>query len=568
MAEIWKVGNGYSVWVHSGPGKAYPHVGVIYGNGTEYTVTERKNTYWLNIGSGWACECDWNGLVVMTKVRDANPPKPTPPPEPTYDNVDEEELAWLPDDITPITISASEYMTTLDQALRIKNLRGIFGMPYQFLPSVDQRIPDKNGSILEDAIGRKYGEKIVSRMPLLLISPGTPIFMANFTKNQREKLLDTFIGLATGNDTVSGLNDIINRQGKYYSLRYAYADYIKYVNPMCRAAARFLNIHDKTLDGVKLDEYDWSNEKNGDIQKFLSAYRGCLAFYINSDTQVSEDFSNNTAESMMASKLNSMSDYGREINYLLGKATAGTPLGDVFDKFVNQEELSNNMANLNDFINKTLLGRGQIFKNLANNIQTIVAGGRLIFPEIWSDSSFARSYSINMKFVSPDCDTFSIYLNILVPLYHLIALAAPRQVKTNAYISPFLIRAFYKGLFNVDMGIITSLSITKGAEGAWTKEGLPTIVDVSITLKDLYSDMAITSSDEIGKLNFMNNIILMDYIANSCGVNINEPDILRTIDMYFTQNIKNRITDAIHINMFGRLDQWVTNKWIGLWGGL
>lgn len=559
MAEIWKVIGTYSVWVHTGPGTSYPHSGVLYGkDNKEYTVTERKNTYWLNIGSGWACECDWNGLRVMTKVRDSNPPKPVEP-DPTYENVEEEELAWVPD-TDPIIISSSEFASSLDQTLRIKNLRGIFGMPYQFLPSVDTRVGTTN-----DAIGRKYGEMIVAKMPLLLMTPGTPVFMAKFTEKQKANILEKFISFSTGEE--GSLDELIDREGKYYSLKYAYNDYFKYVNPMCRAAARFLNIQDETIDGVKLDEYNWAWNTNENVQQFLSAYRGCLAFYINSDTQVSEDFSNSTTESQLASKVNGLSDFGREINYLLGSATSGTALGSVYDKFVNQEELSNNIENLNNFINNTLLGRGQIFSNIASNIQTVVAGGRLIFPEIWSESSFARSYSINMKFTSPDCDKLSIYLNILAPLYHLIGLAAPRQVKSNGYISPFLVRAFYKGLFNVDMGIITSLSITKGAEGAWTKDGLPTVVDVSITLKDLYSDMAITSSDDI-KLNFMNNIILMDYIANSCGVNINEPDIMRSIDMFFTQNIINRVSDTVHLDIFGNLDQWVTNKWLNIFGGL
>lgn len=559
MAEIWKVIGTYSVWVHTGPGTSYPHSGVLYGkDNKEYTVTERKNTYWLNIESGWACECDWNGLRVMTKVRDSNPPKPVEP-DPTYENVEEEELAWVPD-TDPIIISSSEFASSLDQTLRIKNLRGIFGMPYQFLPSVDTRVGTTN-----DAIGRKYGEMIVAKMPLLLMTPGTPVFMAKFTEKQKANILEKFISFSTGEE--GSLDELIDREGKYYSLKYAYNDYFKYVNPMCRAAARFLNIQDETIDGVKLDEYNWAWNTNENVQQFLSAYRGCLAFYINSDTQVSEDFSNNTTESQLASKVNGLSDFGREINYLLGSATSGTALGSVYDKFVNQEELSSNIENLNNFINKTLLGRGQIFSNIASNIQTVVAGGRLIFPEIWSESSFARSYSINMKFTSPDCDKLSIYLNILVPLYHLIGLAAPRQVKSNGYISPFLVRAFYKGLFNVDMGIITSLSITKGAEGAWTKDGLPTVVDVAITLKDLYSDMAITSSDDI-KLNFMNNIILMDYIANSCGVNINEPDIMRSIDMFFTQNIINRVSDTVHLDIFGTLDQWVTNKWLNIFGGL
>ena len=33
----------------------------------------------------------------------------------------------------------------------------------------------------------------------------------------------------------------------------------------------------------------------------------------------------------------------------------------------------------------------------------------------------------------------------------------------NGYVNPFLVRACYKGFFNIDTGIITDMSVTKGA---------------------------------------------------------------------------------------------------------
>ena len=80
------------------------------------------------------------------------------------------------------------------------------------------------------------------------------------------------------------------------------------------------------------------------------------------------------------------------------------------------------------------------------------------------------------------------------------------------------------------MGIITSLSITRGREKAWTLDGLPTEVDVSMELKDLYKMLSITSYTSAGS--FVNNIGLMDYIANMCGININEPDFTRSVEIY------------------------------------
>ena len=86
--------------------------------------------------------------------------------------------------------------------------------------------------------------------------------------------------------------------------------------------------------------------------------------------------------------------------------------------------------------------------------------------------------------------------------------------RKEEYKSPFLVRAFYKGLFNVDMGIITDLTFTKGKEAAWSKSGIPLTVDVSFTIKDLYNDMYITNMDSM-KYNMMNIFhILKTYILS------------------------------------------------------
>jgi hypothetical protein len=313
------------------------------------------------------------------------------------------------------------------------------------------------------------------------------------------------------------------------------------------------------MDGHYLDEYPWEKMNNEEIHKCL-AYRGSLAYYINSDYQISDTISNNTTESMLASKVNGMSDLGREMNFLLGGASAST--GMAFDK-ASQENLLKNLQNSQDFASK-MVNSSDIIKGVVGGLQTVFSGGKLIFPELWSDSSFSRSYDINMKLTTPDCDKLSWFLNICVPLLHLVGLVAPRQAGVNGYVAPFLVRAFYKGMFNCDMGIITSMNINKGQESAWTKDGLPTIVDVSFSIKDLYSALAISSNQNI-KNGLMNNIILLDFIANTCGVNINEPDLVRTIDMYFTQNVKNKVTNFVRLDVAGGLDQWATNKMMSLY---
>ena len=204
--------------------------------------------------------------------------------------------------------------------------------------------------------------------------------------------------------------------------------------------------------------------------------------------------------------------------------------------------LENNIENVRKAVDD-ILGSGNIMSNILNKAQTILAGGRMVFPEIWADSSFSRSYSCKMRLVSPCGSKLSVFLNILVPIYHLLALCLPRQSIGQSYYSPFLIRAYYKGLFNIDMGILTDLSITKGAEGEWTIDGLPTVVDVSFTIQDLYSSMGISSTQHMFKGHTLQNVAEMDYVANLCGININEPDSLKMANFWCAFNITNKMHD-------------------------
>ena len=594
MADIFKIAESWmGVWVRSGPGTKYSKKSVIYGkDNKEYKVTERKNKYWLKIPdlNGWCCERDANGMIVMkmTKKGASEDEKVENDKSSTSTTVnaqeeqkkaeeekakeaatalDEESFAYVPE-YEPISISApTSFTTSLEDNFTISNISGIFGMPYQFMANSDPRVTNAS-----DGIGRKYAREIVSHMPLLLMTPGKPVFMSKYTEKDKQNILERFIHSAAGDE--EGIrNTVLSDKGfgKYYSLEYAYNDYFQYVNPMCRIAARIMNVHDIDVNGSKLDSYNWAKNTNENFNKIFSVYKGCTAWYCESENNISDSFSNGTTESMLASKINSLSDYGRELNFILGTVKSGT--GVALDKFTSAENLASNMENVEQFIG-TALGNNNlssIFRSITSSAQTVMAGGKLVFPEIWSESSFARSYNINLKLVSPDGDDLSIYLNIIVPMLHLLGLVLPRQAAdTNygfsyGYISPFLVRAFYKGFFNVDMGIITDLSFSKGKESAWTSSGVPTTVDVSFTIKDLYSDMYMTSMDSM-KNNMLKNIILMDYIANMCGVNINEVDVYRGIELYFTQNIENRVKDTWRMKIWGNLDQWVSNKYQNIFG--
>ena len=210
-------------------------------------------------------------------------------------------------------------------------------------------------------------------------------------------------------------------------------------------------------------------------------------------------------------------------------------------------------------------------------------GGKIIFPEIWSDSSFDRSYSIDIKLRSPDHDSLSVYLNILKPYCKLLALTLPRLmdsengkfVTQNGYRSPFLVKAYSKGLFNIDMGIITSMSVTKGAECAWNDDGLPTQIDISLQINDLYSSLAMSGFGTNkgkgifkidGLSSIVNNTSYMDYLANMAGLNIAQMGMGRKTKLYrYFIETDAKQTDS---RLFTRFDQAISRAMGKLYEGI
>ena len=485
----------------------------------------------------------------------------------------------------------------------VDKIRGVWGMPYQFLPSTDCRLgfesidSDDNLSTNVNYAGYEFADKIISRMPLLYLIPGNVAFLASVSENEHKSLMTNVMEFFKTDDS-SALEKLTEGYaGKLYTIEPAYAEYFKYVNPMCRAGALFLGIGNEELDGVSLENYHWGlnegqsyefyveetdeeeeeeekpeeteEEKEEEEEPYVSTFKltdqlesiqkiiyatNAIPFYINSDVSFTDSFGNETTESTLASTINGLSDKAREIQFLMGTASAA--VGSSFDKV--DGTLTNIKESIESIVNRISSGNN-IFATITRSMKTIISGGRLLFPNIWSNSSFSKSYNISIKLTTPSFDKKSWYLNIYVPLCHLMALCLPRSEYTNSYTTPFLVRGFYKGMFNIDMGIITEMSFQKGKDGGWTKDGLPTVVEVSFTIQDLYSALSMTSEGNMYKGITLQNISELDYIANLCGVNINEPDTWRMIDFWITFNIKNKILDFVP-DLKMDLQNAITNK--------
>lgn len=479
----------------------------------------------------------------------------------------------------------------------IRSALGIFGLPYQFLPHVDMRITngaqevvggnyrystDITGSdLVSDAddlgIGYRWMYNIYSKIPLLLMTPGKANFLNKYSKEERESVAKGLVSiLRGGRDDQNSLAEVFEKEGKYYEFNADLPTYYNYVNPMCRAASIFMGIGDMTIDdqmtnaGTPLKKAAWDSFTSTRLKSFQDlGSTGFIGFYVDSPTEIRESFSNQTSESSLKGMADSISEQGKELNFLFGYGASALD--------INDTEISRSIEELSNDISR-LTSKNNILNSITKHLQTVAAGGRIVFPEIWSNSSFDKSYNIDIKLVSPDADKLSIYLNIIVPLMHLIALVAPRTkgkntggMNQNAYFQPFLVRAVYKSMFSVDTGIITSMDISKGEEGRWTPDGLPTSVNVSLTIKDLYQVMSISPTEYLEMNLFAgvgsdtySNTTLMDYIGTLCGVNIFQPDIRRAVDMWYTMNMGAGMSSIVQTEIYTKMQnkiQQVVGSW-------
>lgn len=278
-----------------------------------------------------------------------------------------------------------------------------------------------------------------------------------------------------------------------------------------------------------------------------------VGFRIEKSTDSSESFSNSTGESSIAQTLNSQASSNRDKSF----GTMGGKTGiDVVDGVV--ESLKSFATSMSEVTSTDVL------------LNAYSGSAYIDIPEVWQNSTFGKSYSFDMQLRAPYGDPISIFQSIYVPLCMVLAAALPRAAGKHAYTSPFLIRAYCRGMFSIPLGIIESISIRRGgSEFGWNINQLPTQVDISFTIKDLSPNMYMaigtgTIGTELAAI-FSQNSSFQEYLMTLGGLGLAErvmffKNLSRRFDQFLTtmRNTytnplywSNRIGDSSVIRMIG-----------------
>ena len=500
----------------------------------------------------------------------------------------------------------------------------VHGMPFQFTHYADRRpgstkqygnaseyydLTRKGTSIKSgstkaagaDFYGRSYEQEIACNIPIMSVVPGEPQYMSlltgSFVFPSYKKAKKS-----TGRDFAKFFNNLSDSELRsaiatvdagvsnkdlyqYYTMTVNTDEYFAYVNTLCKMSAILMGLSDFEYLGTKCTLVDWGNynstQSGGQDYNMLEEVIGVdggVSFAYDPGSSVTDSIGNTLGDSAFTGLIKGISQKAREAGFLFGR------WGDDAVDYLSAVDGTDYDSAVND-ITGSALGRifsGQgIIGRVSTWIKNSGKGMNIRFPQIWQDSSSNKDYSIEMHFIAPYATNFCKWRYVLVPFFHCFALAAPRIRSTlTMYSTPFLIRAYSKGYFNVEMGMITNLSWRRFGDGGdmVSDDGIPTQIDVTMDFQDMYQSIGMSKIDGawdplnlsgkgIGKEAglFFNNTGLMDMLGTMSGVNMNRMNIGERIALYWNAvfsigvaglpgNFKRNITDRIR----NTYERWIT----------
>jgi hypothetical protein len=374
--------------------------------------------------------------------------------------------------------------TPLDPGENSENLYGtmMLGAPPVFNHISDPKNRAVSSTFLRDA-------------KFLSLTPGYPQYNGSYylQKKNNDQLHMTSSGEAMLEYLLSNGVDanFAKKDRRYYTFKASYSDYYAYLEAMLNPLWIKMGLASTANNEFNIFSFfkitDPSTGKIiTDSAELIDRYRSSLGFYVNPTGALTESI-NSTSTSYgneNASTVNTASEEYQRINYLTGmgtggnvrnavrQATASLGVGRNIASFVS-DSLSGTWAGIKSIKSDGLiLGALQTATGLVSDTQKFLTekdngavmqsfattnGMKVVYPELWSDSTYMKSVNINFEFISPYGDPLSVFQYVMVPFCALLCFAMPRQAADNGYVSPFFVRADIPGYFTSDLAMITKI---------------------------------------------------------------------------------------------------------------
>ena len=397
----------------------------------------------------------------------------------------------------------------------IFDLNALMGAPFKFSESDDPLLPGSK------EFGRSYAKQFLASGQIVTFSPGTALFLPGISKDEKEKFSNSQANSSEGGESstdVEGLQSAIFEKsgGKLYAFTPAKQTYFAYANliwkHLCMLAG-ISNMPSKIATYISkgssdnLADIDWAktldvsntlhrilleqtgvsggqSAANGLVENWkawfgdtsflasLDSTQAYIPFYHDGPITSNDAFDNQTGESSIGQKINEFggAELLRELAFLTGKS---------YEAIAEHDDKGNSTQTSD---------AKSIIKGKLWGIKTIV-------PDIWKDaSSNSREHTFTFKFACAEGSMESYAIQSLRPLAMLLPMVLPiHSVGNFGFSAPLLCRVYARGISNIDVGMITSLSIQKDPKSV-TSMGIMTDMTVTVTVKDLTPIVALPHS--------------------------------------------------------------------------
>lgn len=350
---------------------------------------------------------------------------------------------------------------------------------------------------------------------------------------EAEKYLGSADGIFGG--IMASVLTSLSVQQPFYTFEKDWSTYINNVKMMINTAIIMLGLNDGVVRiGDELKPFnlkDSENTKEGDVwanYRFITptkelgtvngidSQNGDTSQYVSFMVEPqgsNESYSNSVGDSQIySSVINQGSSIGNEIAFITNSSVSGLD-----DAVVN---IAGGAINAAEGVLSALgAGVGRFTAAIAGSMTRTFLGDHTIFPQVFQSHQSTSSKDFTVHLVASSGDPYTYFMDILVPLFHILGMALPRMSQNNAaaYAYPPMVQVNVPGLWGCRMGMITSVSVNKNPSGKdFSIQGFPLSMDVTITVTDLTHVLVTSPMDRPAV--FLNNHTMFDYIAQCAGV--------------------------------------------------
>jgi len=265
----------------------------------------------------------------------------------------------------------------------------------------------------------------------------------------------------------------------------------------------------KAADNTQSKQADANTADEGFMNFFMNELddgSAFVTFRVDATGHVDNSYSNQVGESELSQKINSMSASSRSTRF----SFAGGNLDDgIVGKAVGEIA-----GAIGDFASGAAAGLG------ISGIAALGGSAFVDIPKYWQQSvaSLPRaSYTIQLR--SPYGNPISQMINLYIPLCMLLAGALPLSTGKQSYTSPFLCELYDKGRCQVRLGMIDSLSITRGTGNlGFNTDGHAMGIDISFSVVDMSSIMTMPISQGFSMTSLASGAVKSATDAAASGV--------------------------------------------------